>query len=610
MRTAKFQNFNAPEPTGVGTARVTALRQRMATLGIAAVLVPRADEHQGEYVPPSANRLRWLTGFSGSAGRAIVTAGAAALFVDGRYIAQAPREVDPSVFEILEAPQNEPSTWLGGKLAAGAVIGFDPWLHTIAEIEALEEALAGQNFTIKPLARNLVDVVWGRDRPPPPKGAVIPHPQALAGRSSQDKIAEIQSLLAERGQDATILTAPDSICWLLNIRGTDVAHNPVALAFAVLPRTGKVQLFIDPAKIGDNVAGHIRAVADVQAPDALAATVAALRKDGRRVRLDPASAAWWFKRALGASAKVIVRGADPCVLPKARKTAAELSGARAAHERDGVAVARFLAWLDREAPLGNVDEIGAAQKLEAFRAATGALKEISFDTISGAGANAAIVHYRVTEATNRRLQPGELYLTDSGGQYEDGTTDITRTIAIGIPDDAMRRHFTLVLKGHIAVAAARFPKATPGMQIDAFARHAMWMAGLDFDHGTGHGVGSYLSVHEGPQSISRRGMAALEPGMICSNEPGYYQRGAYGIRIENLVIVTPPAAIKGGEREMLGFETITLAPYDRRLIDVDMLTADERAWVNAYHARVARIIGPKLSAQDRAWMKAATASLS
>jgi Xaa-Pro aminopeptidase len=432
---------------------------------------------------------------------------------------------------------------------------------------------------------------------------------ARAGRSAADKIAELQKAMRKSGQDAAVLTLPDSICWLLNVRGADVAHNPVVLAFAILPANGKVRLYVDAAKVGGNVRGHLRDIAEIHAPAALMSDIAELRKAAKRVRVDANWAAWWFKRALGGSAKTIIRAADPCILPKARKNEAELAGARAAHERDGVAVTRFLAWLDREAASGRIDEMGAASKLEALRSETGLLKDLSFDTISGAGPNGAIVHYRVNTATNRKLKKGELFLIDSGGQYEDGTTDITRTVAIAKPTEDMRRHYTLVLKGHIAVATARFPTATPGVQIDAFARQAMWAAGLDFDHGTGHGIGSFLSVHEGPQSISRRGFVPLEAGMIVSNEPGYYKTDAYGIRLENLLIVTPPAPVKGGERDMMGFETITLAPFDPALIDAQLLTVSELDWLNAYHARVAKIIAPHLDATDRAWLKKVAARI-
>ena len=602
-----FQTYDSPQSASETAPRVAELRRCLAAAGLDAVLVPRADEFQGEYVPPSSDRLRWLTGFSGSAGLAVVAAVKAVLLVDGRYIVQAPLQVDTVLFDVQQAQPLTTAEWLIRHLPAGAKVGFDPWLHTIAAIESLAGDLEAKAITLIPTKTNLVDAVWGKSRPKPPVAAVIPHPIERAGVASDIKITSIQKTLAADGQDACVLTQPDSICWLLNIRGGDVAHNPIALAFALVPKSGKPELFIDAKKIGANVRPHIAAVADIHPPKALATRLAALKRDGRAVRLDPASAAFWFKRALGP--KALKRGSDPCLLPKARKNAIEIAGTRTAHERDGVAMTRFLAWLDAEAPKGHVDEIGACRKLEALRTETGLLKEISFDTISGAGPNGAIVHYRVTEATNRRLGPGELFLLDSGAQYSDGTTDITRTIAIGTPTDEMRQRFTLVLKGHIAVATAVFPKATPGIQIDAFARQALWQSGFDYDHGTGHGVGSFLSVHEGPQSISRRGQAPLEPGMIVSNEPGYYREGAYGIRIENLLVVTEPAIPKGGERAMMTFETITLAPIDRRLVVAAMLSPAEREWLNAYHARVDEVIGPHLTGADKSWLTAATAPI-
>lgn len=602
-----FQSFEAPAGTADTSARVSQLRAGIAALGVHAVLVPRADEHQGEYVPPSAERLKWLTGFSGSAGIAVIGRNRAALFVDGRYTVQARTQVDSDVFEILQVPQARVSDWLLAALEPGEAVGFDPRLHTIAEVERLTKALEERGIKLKPLSRNPVDKIWGPDRPPPPMGKVHPHPLQFAGRSAEEKIAALQNDLKAASQDAVVLTLPDSIAWLFNIRGSDVAHNPVPLAFAIVPAEGQPELFIARAKLDSEAEAHL-AFASVRDPEALEERLAHLKASGARVRVDPETASWWFAQQLG-GLKRVKRGQDPCILPKSRKNLVEIQGARAAHVRDGAAVARFLAWLDRTAPGGHLDEITVARKLEEFRAETQALKDISFDTISGAGPNGAIVHYRVTEATNRKLAPGELCLVDSGGQYLDGTTDITRTIAIGHPTAEMRERYTLVLKGHIAIATARFPKGTRGIDIDAFARRALWEKGLDYDHGTGHGVGSFLSVHEGPQSISRRGMAVLEPGMIISNEPGYYKEGAYGIRLENLVLVTEFEKIPGSDREMMGFETLTLAPFDRRLIDIDLLNTSEIEWLNAYHVRVREEIGPELSPDDQAWLEAATAPI-
>jgi len=548
-----------------------------------------------------------LTGLTGSAGLAIITHKAAAVFVDGRYVIQARDQLDQRTFEVLDVPQAKPHEWLKAKLAAGAVVGFDPRLHTPAMIEEQAQLLGSKGLKLKPLAANPVDRIWGRARPAPPMGPVIVHALKYAGKPAEQKLAELQTSLRDDGEDAVILTLPDSIAWLFNIRGSDVAHNPVALAFAIVPTSGKAELFIDPRKIGPEAKAHLAGLAKISEPVTLEKRLAALKQTRKRIRLDPATAAYWFFRKLSGGKARIIRARDPCLLPKARKNTVEIKGARAAHKRDGAAMARFLAWLDREAPGGHVDEIAASKKLETIRSETQALKEISFDTISGSGANGAIVHYRPTEATSRRLKGGELFLVDSGAQYVDGTTDVTRTIALGKPTREMQERFTLVLKGHIGIATARFPKGTRGVDLDPFARRALWEAGLDFDHGTGHGVGSYLSVHEGPQSISRRGFAPLEPGMIISNEPGYYKQGAYGIRIENLVLVIEPQKVAGGERELMSFETLTLVPIDRRLVLPDLLSKSELDWLNAYHTKVREVIGPELGPADRAWLEQATA---
>jgi Xaa-Pro aminopeptidase len=602
-----LQTFDDPAGSSNDNAGLARLRAALAQRGLDAFLVPRADEHQGEYVPPSAERLRWLTGFTGSAGTAVVGVKKAALFVDGRYTLQAPAQVDPKAFAIAQVPEASVDTWLLQNLGAGAVVGFDPWLHTIAAIERLEQALAAKDIKLKAVPRNLVDLAWGDDRPAPPTATVIIQPLEFAGVASADKIAALQGTLKADGQDAAVLTLPDSICWLFNIRGADVAQNPVVLAFAILPRQGKPQLFIDPAKLTPEVKAYLKPLAKLAGPEALTEAVAALKSAGGKVRLDPNWASWWLYRKLGGKARVAL-AADPCIGPKARKNAAEIVGARAAHVRDGAAVVQYLAWLDARKP-GTVDEIQAVEKLEACRVATGKLRDLSFPTISGSGPNGAIVHYRVTRASNRKLGAGELFLIDSGGQYQDGTTDITRTVAIGKPSDEMRRHYTLVLKGHIAIGTARFPRGTRGVDLDPFARHALWAHGLDFDHGTGHGVGSYLSVHEGPQSISKRGMAVIEPGMIISNEPGYYKTGSHGIRIENLVLAEAASAVPGGDRDMLSFETLTLAPYDRRLIVLELLSPAERGWIDGYHARVSSVLGPLVGSAEREWLAGATAKL-
>jgi len=603
-----FQTFGAPAAPTAGTERVRRLRALLVKRKLDAFLVPRADEHQGEYVAPCAERLKWLTGFSGSAGSAIIGRKAAALFVDGRYSVQVRAEVDTSTFEIQQVPAAQLSDWIIAKLGGGSVVGFDPWLHTVAEVERLEAVLKPKGIRLAPVRSNLVDSIWGKERPRPPLEPVSVQPQKLAGRSAEDKISAIQKKLKEDGEQAVVLTLPDSIAWVFNIRGRDVAHNPVPLAFAIIPSQGKAELFIAPEKIGSEARAHLVSIARLHAPGELGTRLKDLKASGRKVRLDPERAAYQLFRALG-RAKGVVRGNDPCILPKAIKNTAEIKGARAAHERDGVAMVRFLHWLGSEAPAGGIDEIATVKRLEELRRESKALLEISFDTISGSGPNGAIVHYRVTEATNRKLRGGELFLIDSGGQYADGTTDITRTVAVGKPSEELRQRFTLVLKAHIAIATARFPKGTRGHELDPFARRPLWEAGLDFDHGTGHGVGSYLSVHEGPQSISRRGMAVLEPGMIISNEPGYYKEGAYGIRIENLVLVTPLEQLPGGDREMMGFETLTLCPIDRRLVVSGMLTDAERAWLNGYHARVREALRARVDDGARAWLEAATAAI-
>jgi Xaa-Pro aminopeptidase len=596
-----FQTLSEPERVA---ERVKALRAYMAKSKIDAVLVPRADKHQGEYVPASAERLQWLTGFSGSAGLAIVAKKSAVLMVDGRYTVQAASETDKSVFEISLLPRMKLAEWLLAHLGKGSVIGFDPWNHTVGEINRLKAMLAPHGRKLTPLSKNPIDELWGKARPKPPNSPVIAQPIAFAGRSAAHKITELQARLKEEGQSAVILTLPDSICWLFNIRGSDVAHNPVVLAFAIVPASGKAELFITPDRFDTEARAEVTTVAKLLAPAMLANRLKDLKAKGKRVRLDTETAAYWFESKLGP--KLIARGQDPCIIPKAIKTDAEIIGARAAHVRDGHAVVRFLAWLDDWAADGTLDEITAVQKLEEFRRDTNMLRDLSFPTISGSGPNGAIVHYRVSDATNRRMHPGELFLVDSGGQYPDGTTDITRTVAIGEPTEDMKRHFTAVLKGHIAVATARFPKGTRGIDLDPFARRPLWQIGADFDHGTGHGIGSYLSVHEGPQSISRAGMAPLHPGMLISNEPGFYKVGEYGIRIENVVLVTLPETFEGGDREMMAFETLTLAPIDRRLILPPMLEKSERDWLNGYHKHVFETLTPNLEPSTRNWLKQAT----
>lgn len=602
MTKPMFQSFETTSDPSRAEERLAALRALMAKRGLDGYLVPRADEHQGEYVPAACERLAWLTGFTGSAGYAAIGTQRAALFVDGRYTVQARQQVDTRLFDILQLPGKTLKDWAGEVLGAGTTLGFDPWLATIAQVEQYRADLAKLEIVLKEVAGNLVDRAWGAARPAPPRAAVRLQPLALAGESAADKIARLQKKLIEEQHDAAVLTQPDSISWLLNIRGSDVPHNPVVLAFAILHARSKPDLFIDTGKLDAETRRALKAVVNIRAPEEIGELLDSLKEGGRCVRLTPTNTAWWFARRLGH--KRYARGSDPTVLPKAIKNDTEISGSRAAHKRDGIAMSRFLAWLDGKGARGGVDEIAAVEMLERFRAESGELREISFDTISGSGPNGAIVHYRVSRATNRRLGAGELFLIDSGAQYADGTTDITRTVAIGKATEEMRERFTRVLKGHIAIATARFPKGTRGVDLDSHARLALWQAGLDYDHGTGHGVGSYLSVHEGPQSISRLGMVALEPGMIVSNEPGYYKEGVFGIRIENLVLVRPGEVPDGGERAMMSFETLTLAPIDRRLIVKPLLTDGERRWLDDYHARVLATLGGDLDEKSRDWLRA------
>ncbi len=589
------------------TARLDALRAELTRRGLDGFLVPHADPHQGEYLPAHDERLAWLTGFTGSAGMAIVLADHAAVFVDGRYTLQAADQVDATRYAIEHLVETPPAEWLARNAPKGARIGFDPWLHTEDGATRIEAACARAGADAVPVDDNPLDAVW-TDQPPPPQAPIVAHPSDYAGRDSADKRAQVAADLAGREIAAAVLTLPDSIAWLLNIRGNDVPHNPVPLSFAILHADGRVALFVDPAKVTGPLRAHLGDGVDVRAPEAFAAALAALA--GRRVLADPGwSARWVFDRLRDADAE-IVREADPCQLPKACKNPVELDGTRAAHRRDGAALTRFLGWLAKEGAAGALTEIAAADRLEALRRESNLFRDLSFDTISGAGPNGAIVHYRVTPESNRRIEPGSLYLVDSGAQYPDGTTDVTRTVAIGTPTPAMRRHFTLVLKGHIALATALFPEGTTGSQLDAFARQHLWRHGLDYDHGTGHGVGSYLSVHEGPQRISKLpNSVALRPGMIVSNEPGYYRTGEYGIRIENLVAVVAAEPPEGAEKPMLAFETLTLAPIDRYLVDRAMMSAEEIAWLDAYHRRVRETLADQLDGDDRAWLMRATAPI-
>jgi Xaa-Pro aminopeptidase len=595
--------------------RLTALRAELARHGLDGFLVPLADEHQGEFVAPRSRRLAWLTGFTGSAGIAVVLKDRAALFTDGRYTLQAREEVDGDLYELLHITSEPPDEWIKTALHAGELLGYDPWLHTLDGVARLRAAAEANGGKLAATDGNPIDAIW-TDQPAPPLAPAVPHPLRYTGKSSRDKRAELAEALARDGADAAFLSATDSIAWLLNIRGGDVPCTPVVLSFALVHRDGTVELFLDPRKVSSALSRHLGNGVAVNPPDALGPALDALGRNKRRVRFDPASAPSWAADRLTASGATLVRAPDPCVLPKALKTTAEIEGARTAHLRDGAALTRFLAWLAREAPRGGLTEITAADQLEAIRAAGDKFRGLSFATISGAGPNGAIVHYHATPQSNRIIEPGQLYLLDSGAQYLDGTTDVTRTLYIPgtgarakAPAEA-RDRFTRVLKGHIAIATQRFPEGTNGGQLDPLARAALWRVGLDYDHGTGHGVGSYLNVHEGPQRISRvNAPAALQPGMIVSNEPGYYKAGAYGIRIENLVVVKKAAKMRGAERDMLEFETLTLAPIDRALIESKMLSVEERAWLDGYHAQVRKSLSPLVDPKTRAWLKSATAAL-
>ncbi len=593
-------------PTGAGRERLMRLRAELARRSVHGFLIPRADEHQGEYVPACAQRLSWLTGFTGSAGLAVVLIDSAALFVDGRYTLQAATEVDTALYQQQHLVDQPAAGWVASHLHRDQVLGYDPKLHTPGEVDRLRQATEKAGGRLAPLDDNPVDAIWF-DRPPAPLAPVVPQELEFTGEAAVDKRRRLGAALAEADVDGVVLTAPDSIAWLLNIRGGDVSHTPLPLSFAVLHRDATVDLFIDQRKLMPELAQHLGPEVRISAPEGFGPTLQRLGTDDRRIQADPVTAAAWIFDRLQAGGARIIRAADPCQLPKACKNSVELAGTRAAHRRDGAALTRFLAWLARTAPAGHLTEIAASDKLESFRRANEYFRDLSFPTISGAGPNGAIVHYRATPASERRLEPGSLYLVDSGAQYLDGTTDVTRAVAIGTPSAEMRDRFTRVLKGHIALARARFPKGTTGSQLDVLARHALWDVGLDYDHGTGHGVGSYLGVHEGPQRISKVGNSQpLLPGMIISDEPGYYKTGAYGIRIENLVVVVPLDRDPGAERDLLGFETLTLAPIDRALIEPALLDPREIAWLNAYHRRVREELAPLVDEETAGWLVEAT----
>jgi Xaa-Pro aminopeptidase len=607
MFEAHFQTFEEPESGVALTARLSAFREELVRRKLTGFVIPRADQQQNEYVAASEERLAWLTGFTGSAGLAIVLAQDAAVFVDGRYTLQAAKQIDRKAWSVEPLIDPSPETWLAKHLAAGDRLGFDPWLHTSAAAERLAQACTKAGAELIATDTNPLDSVW-TERPAPPLGPVAVHGPQFSGETENDKLARIQIEIAKLGVDALVLSDSHAVAWTFNIRGADVSHTPLPLSYALVPKDGRPIVFIDHRKLSNSARDHLERTADVEEPGALTQKLTELAQRGASIALDSATAADALSRLVHAAGGKPVRGNDPVSLLKAVKNFAEIEGTRKAHRRDGVALVRFLAWIDRQAPSGALTEIDTVEALETFRRETGALKDVSFPTIAGAGPNGAIVHYRVTRKTNRRIAPGDLLLIDSGAQYEDGTTDVTRTIAIGEPTSEMRDRFTRVLRGHIAIARARFPDGTSGAQIDTLARQFLWQAGVDFDHGTGHGVGSYLSVHEGPARISKLGTTALKRGMILSNEPGYYKTDGFGIRIENLELVVA-VDIAGAEKPMNEFETLTLAPIDLRLIETNMMSEPELTWLNEYHARVRREVRPHVDEATKMWLDAATAPL-
>ena len=608
MFESHFQTFEDFESGVALAARLAAFREELARRKLTGFIVPRADQQQNEYVAPSEERLAWLTGFTGSAGMAIVLTREAAVFVDGRYTLQAAKQVDRKAWHVEPLVDPPPEHWLARHLAKGDRLGFDPWLHTSAAADRLTAACAKAGAELVAVDSNPVDAIW-HERPAPPLGPVSIQGPQFAGEIEAEKLKRIRLEIAKLGVDALVLSDSHGVAWTFNIRGADVSHTPLPLSYALVPKEGRPTVFIDHRKLSNASRDHLEQSADVEEPDRLAPRLAELAERGASIALDNATAADALSRLIRDAGGKPVPGSDPVSLLKAVKNITEIDGTRTAHHRDAVALTRFLAWVDREAPAGALTEIDAVEALETFRRQTGALKDVSFPTISGTGPNGAIVHYRVTRKSNRRIAKGDLLLIDSGAQYQDGTTDVTRTIAIGEPTAEMRDRFTRVLRGHIAIARAVFPDGTTGAQLDSFARQFLWQAGLDFEHGTGHGVGSYLSVHEGPARISKLGTVPLKRGMILSNEPGYYKTDAYGIRIENLELVIG-ADVKGSEKPVNAFETLTFAPIDRRLIEVKMLDPAELKWLNDYHAKVARIVRPQIDdAATKLWLDEATAEL-
>lgn len=599
----QIQNFNVQGGPAYGVKNLPKLRQKMQALKLDGFLVPHEDEYQNEYLPECNDRLMWVSGFTGSAGAAVITTQRAAMFTDGRYTLQVRDQVSGDLFDYVSLEETSVATWLAHNVKAGEVFGYDPRLHAPQALARIIQAVNAAGGRLKALDVNPIDQSWS-DRPPAPRAQLAVQPVALAGESHAEKRLRIGKAIEAAGADGALITSPASVAWLLNVRGGDVKCTPLPLSNLLIDSAGQVDLFIHPDKITDEVRHHFGNQISLHNEDALAAHLSGL--SGKTIMVDPATTSAWYSDKLTQAGAKVLAAMDPVALPKACKNAAEIAGTQAAHIRDGAAVTRFLHWLDTEAQSGDYDEIQAAQKLESLRKDNGDLIDLSFETISGAGSNGAMCHYRVTTATVLKLARGSLFLVDSGGQYQDGTTDITRTVPIGTPSAEMRERFTLVLKGHIALAEIRFPEGIPGTNLDVLARMALWQKGLDYDHGTGHGVGVFLGVHEGPQRIAKTpNTIPLQPGMIVSNEPGFYKEGGYGIRIENLQFVTPPAEIEGGERAMLGFENLTFAPLHKDLIDKALLTKAEVNWVNNYHVQVLELIGPQLQGDVKTWLEAA-----
>jgi len=601
------QTFDESTDPGFGPRHVPLIRAAMARQGLDGFLVPHEDEHQNEYLPAANDRLAWASGFTGSAGAGVILKDRAAVFVDGRYTLQVREQVDQGVFEIRDLVEGGVPAYLE-TASKGAVIGYDARLHSPQALDGLKAAAAKAGAALKPVAINPIDEAWGAERPAQPAAPVVPQLVKYAGEESASKRARVGSAISALGAQAAVITAPASIAWLFNIRGGDVIRSPLPLSQAVLRADGTARLFLDPAKVTDELPAWLGNQVSLEAPEALDGALAELA--GQKVLVDPAQSSAWYFDTLAAAGAEVVRAMDPCTLPRACKNPVEIAGTIEAHKRDGAALTRFLHWLATEGQVNPPDEKEAVAKLEAFREATGVLKDLSFDTIGAANGHGALPHYRPTERSNERAAMGSLLLVDSGGQYLDGTTDVTRTVAIGEPTAEMVTRNTLVLKGHLAIARLRFPAGTTGSAIDAFARAALWSHGLDYDHGTGHGVGVYLGVHEGPQRISKApNTIALQPGMIVSNEPGYYKDGEYGIRIENLEVVMPAEPVGTGDRPMHRFHALTLAPIDRRLVDKSLLSPEEIAQFDAYHARVVKEIGPLVEGEVRAWLEEVCAPL-